>query len=127
MIRRSKPVQLLEWGEGTNTTNQRWEKIADGRLVNRDRPFWQEFVDWLFLKRKPGTASVRTLVVAVDGKLERKNSKEDAIKVVQQGEGMTPTSNSWGEVAVGRLKSIENEAGKTMVYLEVKGATKIGR
>jgi len=127
MIRMSKPVQLLEWGEGTNTTNQRWEKIADGKLVDQSRSFLSLFVEWLFLKRKPGTVATRTLVVAVDGTLQRKNSKDEAIKIQQQGEGMTPTSDRWGEVAVGRLKSIESEAGKTMVYVEVKGAVKIGR
>jgi hypothetical protein len=122
-----KPVQLLEWGEGTNTLNQRWEKIAEGVLVNQSPPFWQVFLDWLFLKRKVTPASLTTLVVAIDGQLQRKNSKDEAIKVVQQGEGMTPTSTQWGEVAVGRLKSIESQGSKTLVYLEVKGATKIGR
>ena len=134
MIRLSKPVQLLEWGEGTNTLNQRWEKIGEGRIVNRTgslvQLIWhaiQVFVKWILLKWRPTPVGLTTLVVELDGKLTRKNSKDDTVKVVQQGEGMTPTSNQWGEVAVGRLKSIESGVGKTRVLLEIRGATKIGR
>jgi hypothetical protein len=127
MIRWGKPVQLLEWGEGTNTLNQRWEKVGEGMLVNQSKPFWQTFLDWLLLKRESPRVGLTTLVVELTGPLNRKNEKEDAIKVVQQGEGMTPGSNRWGEVAVGRLKSVESKDGKTKVSLEIKGATKIGR
>jgi hypothetical protein len=134
MIRLSKPVQLLEWGEGTNTLNQRWEKIGEGKIVDRTKSLLQfighaiqVFFKWLFLKWRPAPVGLTTLVVELDGKLTRKNSKDDAVKVVQQGEGMTPSSNQWGEVAVGRLMSIENIAGKTRVHLEIRGATKIGR
>ena len=130
MIRLSKPVQLLEWGEGTNTLNQRWEKIGEGKIVSHSKTLaemFHVFVQWLLLKWKPKPVGVTTLTVELNGQLTRKNSKDDTVKVVQQGEGMTPTSNHWGEVAVGRLKSIDSGMGKTRVQLEIRGATKIGR
>ena len=40
---------------------------------------------------------------------------------------MTPASQKWGEVAMGRLKSVENEGGKSVAYIELKNATKIGK
>jgi hypothetical protein len=111
MIRIGKPVKLLEWGEGTSTTNQVWRDIAKGQL--RVSP-----------KVKMG---VTVLEVVLDGPMSKQNQKDDHIKVVQQGEGMTPIGDKWGEVAVGRLKSVENEGGKTVVYIELKGAVKIGK
>lgn len=127
MIKLSKPVQLLEWGEGTNTLNQRWELIAEGRFIKQGKPFVESLIDWALLKRKSPSVGLTTLVVELKGPFERKNAKEDAIKLMQQGQGMTPGSNRWGEVAVGRLKSIETEGNRTKVSVEVKGATKIGR
>jgi hypothetical protein len=110
MIRLSKPVQVLEWGLGTNTTNQNWTEIAKGRFFGRP-------------KRKLG---VTTLVVEVEGSLQRKNDKNEFVKVMQQGEGMTPHSDRWGEVAMGSITSIKNEAGKTVLEISVPTATKVG-
>ncbi|MBS1991235.1 MAG: hypothetical protein JSS86_08205 [Cyanobacteria bacterium SZAS LIN-2] len=110
MIRLSKPVQVLEWGLGTNTTNQNWTEIAKGRFAGRP-------------KRKDG---VTTLVVEVEGSLQRKNDKNEYVKVMQQGEGMTPRSVRWGEVAMGSISAIKNEAGKTVLEISVPTATKVG-
>lgn len=110
MIRLGKPVKLLEWGEGTNTLNQRWMDVGKGNL--RAKP-----------KVKAGTV---LLAVELDGGLKKQNEKDDWLKVMQQGEGMTPASDKWGEVAMGRLKSVENEGGKSVAYIELKNATKIG-
>lgn len=126
MIRLSKPVQLMEWGEGTTTLNQIWEKVADGVIIRQGKPFWELLLDWATLKRVSPVVGMTTLVVEVNGPFNRKNPKDDTIKVVQQGEGMTPCRNDWGEVAVGRFKSSEAAGGKTLVSVEIKGATKIG-
>ena len=106
MIRRSKPVQLLEWGQGTNTTNQNWNVMAKGRIINASKP----------------ENGVRIISVEVEGSLEKKNPRDDSIKITQQGQGMTPTPGKWGEVAFGRLKNINNK----VVDVEVKVAVKIG-
>jgi len=111
MIKISKPVQLLEWGEGTNTNNQNWSLMAKGSISSKP-------------KRKEG---VTTIIVEVSGQLEKKNAKDDSVKVMQQGEGMTPFTDKWGEVAMGRLRSIEKSGGKTLVYIDVQAATKVGR
>lgn len=111
MIRIGKPVKLLEWGEGTNTMTQRWIDVGEGSL--RAEP-----------KIKAG---VTVIAVELKGSFEKKNEKDDSIKIVQQGEGMTPGSDKWGEVAVGRLKAVEHESGKSVVYIELKTAAKIGK
>ena len=111
MIRLGKPVQLLEWGHGTTTVNQVWNVIAKGEL--RAKP-----------KIKAG---VTEIAVAVDGGFQKNNDKDDTIKIVQQGEGMTPTSDRWGEVALGRLKSVEKEGNQTIVHIEITNAIKIGK
>ena len=111
MIRLGKPVQLFEWGEGTNTMNQVWEQIGSG-----------------FLHSKPKTKDGVTLLqIEIDGQFKRKNSREDSVKVMQQGEGMTPASKQWGEVAFGKLKSIEPKGSKTIISIELKGAVKVGK
>jgi len=110
MIRLGKPVQLFEWGEGTNTLNQNWNKIAEGTLQNAPKWF----------------AGATTLIVEVNGKVERKNQKEDMIKVFQPGEAMTPGSERFGEVAMGKLKSIQDKGGKTIVEIVLDGAAKVG-
>lgn len=49
-------------------------------------------------------------------------------EIVQlQGEGMTPHSTAWGEVAMGTIKSVDNQSGKTMVTVEVTAATKYSK
>lgn len=111
MIRLSKPVQILQWGLGTNTTNQRWEEIAKGRLAG-----------------KPKTvAGLTSIVIEVEGSINRKNDENDFVKVMQQGEGMTPHSAAWGEVAMGSIKSVDNQSGKTLVTVETSAATKYGK
>jgi hypothetical protein len=36
-IRLRKPVRLLEWGTGTNTTNQKWEQCGEGKIQSCKR------------------------------------------------------------------------------------------
>jgi hypothetical protein len=110
-IRLGKQVKLLEWGEGTTTMNQRWTEVATGNL--RMKP-----------KSKAG---VTILTVEVIGSFNKQNEKDDWLKIAQPGEGMTPASDKWGEVAMGRLKAVENEGGKTIVHIELKNAIKIGK
>lgn len=107
MIRLSKPVQLLEWGEGTNTTNQNWVELGTGNIVG-----------------KPKTVDgITTIVVQLNGTLNKKNQKDDTIKVQQAGEGMTPHSAKNGEVAYCRLKKV---SGST-VEIETRFAIKYGK
>jgi len=46
---------------------------------------------------------------------------------MQQGEGMTPASQKWGEVAMGTLSKVDESGGKTVVHIALRGATKIGK
>jgi hypothetical protein len=117
-MRLGKPVQLFEWGVGTNTTNQIWILAGQGELHAKP-------------KYKAGVTEVG---VKIKGSFNKTNDKDDSIKIMQQAEGMTPASkeapklaNMWGEVAMARLKSVEKEGGETMVYLEIKTAIKIGK
>ncbi len=107
MIRLGKPVQLYEWGIGTNTLNQIWILAGKGTLIASP-------------KNKAGMTEIS---VKLDGTFSKTNDKDDTIKIMQQGEGMTPGSEKWGEVAVGRLKSVEQDT----VALEIKSAIKIGK
>jgi hypothetical protein len=111
MIRIGKPVKLLEWGEGTTTLNQKWTEMAKGQLRNKPKV----------------KAGLTVLEVELDGAMKKQNEKDDWIKIVQPGEGMTPASDKWGEVAMGRLKEIKNDGGKTVAYIEIKSAAKIGK
>lgn len=110
MIRLNKPVKLLEWGEGTNTLNQVWSEIGQGKILEA--------------KRKNG---LTTLLVTISGAVEKKNAQDDAIKIVQSGEGMTSRSQKWGEVALGKLKSQETKGGQSLLFIEIGTATKFGR
>lgn len=109
MIRLGKPVRLLEWGEGTNTHNQTWDTIAEGVLNNKPKL----------------TSGLTTLIVEVNGPVVIKNEKSKAIKIMQTGEGMVHAPGQWGEVAMGNLKSIAKNDGKTIVEIEVTDATKM--
>ena len=111
MIRLGKPVQLLEWGQGTNTTNQVWTKFAEGTIEGKPRC----------------TDGITTAIIAIDGKLHKNNNADDHVKIMQQGEGMTPASQKWGEVAMGTLSNIEETGGKTLLHIALRGATKVGR
>lgn len=111
MIRLGKPVQLHEWGQGTNTTNQIWTKFAEGTIEGKPR-----CVD-----------GVTDVVIAISGKLHKQNGADDHVKIMQQGEGMTPASQKWGEVAMGTLSSIDEGGGRTLVHIALRGATKLGR
>jgi len=111
MIRLGKPVKLLEWGEGTTTLTQVWTDVGGGNLRAKPKVY----------------AGTTLLMVELDGQFTKKNTKDDWLKIIQQGEGMTPASQKWGEVAMGRLKSVENEGGKSVAYIELKNATKIGK
>lgn len=117
MIRPNKPVKLLEWGLGTNTTNQVWAEIGEGTIVSAKR-----------------SGGVMNMVVELKGQLNKKNSESDYIKVAQMGEGMTPYAerwgkikSRWGEVAMGKLKSVESAGSKSRVHIEIDAATKVGK
>ena len=111
MIRLGKPVQLFEWGIGTNTTNQIWRLVGTGTLESG--PKWK--------------AGVTEILIRIDGSFAKDNSKDDTIKIMQQGEGMTPGSERWGEVAMGRLKSVSQQDGQPSVVVEIKSAIKVDR
>ena len=104
MIRFKKPVKLLEWGEGTNTTNQIWSTLGEGR----------------FTKRAIKDGHV-VLTVETGQPIQRKNQKDNSVKLCQQSEGMTANSEHWGEVATGHINSI---SGNTVV-VDIEHATKI--
>ncbi len=104
MIRFKKPVQLLEWGEGTNTKNQIWSVLGEGRFT-----------------KKTAKDGVTTLTVETNGPIQRKNQKDNSVKLTQKGEGMTSHSEHWGEVATGHIHSIN---GNTVV-IEIPFAVKI--
>ena len=106
MIRERKPVRLLEWGEGTNTLNQVWSVAGEGKIVKK--------------QMKDG---VTTLVIQLNGPLDKKNGKDNSIKLAQVSEGMSSHSSRWGEVAIGTLKAVE-QGGRT-VQVEILTATKI--
>jgi len=46
---------------------------------------------------------------------------------MQQGEGMTPASQKWGEVAMGTLSKIDESGSKTHLHISLRGAIKVGR
>jgi len=110
MIRTNKPVKLLEWGEGTNTVNQVWTEIAHGKIQSTRQ-----------------VSGLTTMAVEISGQFEKKNSKDDSIKIVQQGEGMAARSEHWGEVAIGKLKSTDSAGGKKVVVIEIQTAAKISK
>ncbi len=114
MIRLGKEVRLLEWGEGTNTLNQIWSEFARGVLQAK-------------AKRKMGSTLI---TVEVSGSVQKKNPKDQHIKIMQVDEVMTPPAGSmkpkWGEVAMATLKDVKSEGQKTLVNLEIDTAIKIG-
>jgi hypothetical protein len=117
MIRVNKPVKLLEWGEGTNTMNQRWSEIADGKIVS--------------INKKDGKT---VMLVEIKGRLSKQNPKDDNIKIAQLGEGMTPFAERWekvppryGEIAMGRICSVDDRSIKSIVTIEIPTATKTSR
>lgn len=103
MIRFNEPVKIMEWGVGTNTTNQKWTEIAEGTFSQRSV--------------KDG---VTTLVIQTKG-VSRKNTETSSVKLCQKGEGMTACSERWGEVASGNIKNV---SGNT-IEIEISHATKI--
>ena len=104
MIRFNKTVKILEWGLGTNTTNQRWDEIGEGNFVSRSV--------------KDG---ITTLTIETKGNVVRKNENDNSVKLCQLSEGMASCSDRWGEVAIGHIKSV---SGKTVV-VDVSQAVKI--
>ncbi len=109
MIRLNKPVKLYEWGEGTNTVNQVWRELGEGKIVSSTHK-----------------DLVTTLTVELGSAFAKGNPRDNAIKLAQQGEGMTARSDKWGEVAIGRLKSVEGGSGRSIV-IEIPVATKISK
>jgi hypothetical protein len=117
MIRTNKPVKLLEWGQGTNTTNQRWQEVADGEILS--------------INKKDGNT---LMLVEIKGRLVKQNPSDDNIKVAQLGEGMTPLAERWGEIAprwgeiaMGRIRSVEDRSIKSIITIEIPTATKVSR
>ena len=95
----------MEWGQGTNTTNQRWDEIGEGSFSSRS---YQNGVTTLTIQTKSGVT--------------RKNDNDSSVKLVQLGEGMAAcSSDRWGEVAVGHIKTV---SGNTVV-VDVTQAVKI--
>lgn len=94
----------MEWGLGTNTTNQKWTEIGEGTFSSR--------------VVKDG---ITTLTIQTKSSLNRSNDKDDSVKLCQLGEGMSACSEYWGEVAIGHIKSV---SGSTVV-VEIPFATKI--
>jgi hypothetical protein len=106
MIRVAKPLQLLEWGEGTNTLNQVWRVAGEGKITRH-------------VVRDGKT----TLIVELKAPLDKKNDKDKQLKLAQPGEGMTGGSDRWGEVALGELAALEQ--GGRVVTVQIRTATKI--
>ena len=93
----------MEWGQGTNTTNQIWTACGEGNIVD--------------FKRRGGTS---ILTVETQG-FTKKNANDNTLKITQLGEGMTGNSPFWGEVAMGSLKEVRGNE----VVVEISTATKI--
>jgi hypothetical protein len=106
----NKTVKLLEWGEGTTTLNQNWHEVGEGRILSA--------------KQKD---CITTLVVELKGNLAQASSKDKEVKIVQKGEGMTACSDSYGEVAIGKLTAIDNTGTKARATVVVDVASKIDR
>ena len=106
MIRLSKPVKVLEWGEGTNTTNQIWSEMGEGTIASATQ--------------KNGLTS---LVINMKSRVAKKNAKDNSVKIVQLGEGMTARSPYWGEVALGQIKANDGQS----LTIEIPTATKIDK
>ena len=104
MIRFNKPVRILEWGEGTNTTNQIWTTIGEGDFQTR------KVVD-----------GITTLVVQTKEPIKKVNQNDSTVKLAQLSEGMAANSEYWGEVAIGKLKSLNGN----LATIEIPYATKI--
>jgi hypothetical protein len=100
----------MEWGTGTNTTNQVWTESGTGRIVKNSVVNGQTRLD-----------------IEIDGRFEKKNLRDTSIKVTQQGEGMTAQSAFWGEVAMGDLSGVDTESSHTIVTVNIATATKISR
>lgn len=94
----------MEWGKGTNTTNQIWTDIGEGNFISRSV--------------KDG---ITTLTIQTNAPLQRHNNEDNSVKLCQQGEGMAACSDHWGEVALGQIKSVSG----TTVVIEIPYATKI--
>jgi hypothetical protein len=106
MIRVRKPIRLLEWGAGTNTTNQIWSIAGEGKI-----------------SRYEMRNGVTTLYVELGGQFKKTNENDNSLKIAQPGEGMTMNSTHWGEVAMGVVKAVES--GGRRVLIEITTATKI--
>jgi hypothetical protein len=109
MIRTYKPIQLLEWGKGTNTLNQVWTVIGEGKITDD--------------KMRDG---LTTLEITLDKPISRESdSLGTELKLTQQGEGMAGGSNRWGEVAVAYLTAVQD--GGRRVIVEIRTAAKVDR
>lgn len=106
MIRKWKPIRLLEWGEGTNTTNQIWSVAGEGRIARYEM-----------------RNGLTTIYIDLNGAFNKKNSKDNSLKLAQPGEGMTANSERWGEVGMGVVKAVED--GGRRVLVEIPTAIKI--
>lgn len=106
MIRTRKNVQLLEWGTGTNTTNQIWTAFGEGSI-----------------KKNFTLNGVTTLMIHTTGTVEKRNSEDKSVKICQRGEGMTANSDRWGEVATGVIRSISGSE----VVVDITTAIKIDK
>lgn len=106
MIRLTKPVRLLEWGQGTNTTNQVWTPVGEGTIKD--------------YTMKDG---LTTLIIELNAPITKRNEANDELKIAQLGEGMAGASTRWGEVGLGHLRAVEQ--GGRLVRVQITTATKI--
>jgi hypothetical protein len=107
MIRTAKKIQLLEWGIGTNTLNQIWSIVGEGKITRHTM--------------KDG---LTTLQITLDQPIVRKSEEASPrVKLTQQGEGMAGGSDRWGEVALGYLRTVQ-DGGRTVI-VEILTATKL--
>jgi hypothetical protein len=106
MIRIRKPVKVLGWGAGTNTLNQIWSVLGEGKIVGRT-----------------AAQEATVLSISLNSPLVGQNETDNSIKLAQPGEGMTANSQHWGEVAMGELKSVAEDGMR--IQVEIPYATKI--
>lgn len=104
MIRFNKAVKIMEWGQGTNSTNQKWDEIGEGTFTSRSV--------------KNG---ITTLTIQTRGNVARKNDKDNSVKLCQQSEGTAAGSEHWGEVASGKITALTGN----LVVVEISQAVKI--
>ena len=75
------------------------------------------------VKREDGNTIME---IEIKGRLAKQNPNDDSIKVAQLGEGMSPlaerwgkVTTRWGEVAMGRIRAVDDRSIKSIISVEV--------